>query len=461
MREFPVDKAASCGILIGTMIRVAARGGLAHTAEHFADSWEGIVIADGRGEPLYINQRFAEFLLDDEDRPASGDAVADAARRVALAVAAQPEHQTGRLSIGAAYAPVHLEVRVTSLEAGHYRLLHCRDITRQYDYDLIQSALYRIAAMTGLAEDMAACYKAIHDIVVELLNSRNFYIATYNASIDRLEFVHFVDEFDQAPPPGPLGNGLTARVIRTGEPYLYSCDRMVLAKEGVDLVAHPAIDWIGVPLKIGDRVYGAMAVQSYDPGVRYSAHEKDILGFIAEHIALAIERKRAEEELKALSLYDQLTSLYNRRGFLAIASQQSRLALRERQPYAVHFIDLDNMKLINDHHGHGAGDAALQAVAGILRASFRDSDIIARLGGDEFVIFGLLADTADAVVLAGRLAGGLAEFNRTAPLPFALALSSGLAVFDPSQAGKPSLEELMAEADRAMYKDKLAKRAQS
>ncbi|HKS26665.1 MAG TPA: PAS domain S-box protein [Pyrinomonadaceae bacterium] len=169
------------------------------------------------------------------------------------------------------------------------------------------------------------------------------------------------------------------------------------------------------------------------------------------------ERRRTEETLRSLSLLDDLTGLYNRRGFLALAEQQVRLTQRTGHGFTLVFADLDGLKKINDRLGHQAGDEALRAVAEILKKSFRDSDIIARLGGDEFTILALEDyEAPEPRAVTSRLWENLEEYKRQASRPFDLSLSVGVVHFDPEESG--SLEELIAQADKAMYRDKQAKR---
>jgi diguanylate cyclase (GGDEF)-like protein/PAS domain S-box-containing protein len=170
------------------------------------------------------------------------------------------------------------------------------------------------------------------------------------------------------------------------------------------------------------------------------------------------ERKRTEETLRSLSLIDDLTGLYNRRGFLALAEQQVRLTQRTGHGFTLVFADLDGMKKINDTYGHKAGDDAIRAAAEVLKKSFRESDIIARLGGDEFTILALEDNEAAAERAAtARLWENLEDYKRQAEHPFDLSLSIGVVHFDPES--NSSLEELIAQADKSMYKDKQSKKA--
>jgi diguanylate cyclase (GGDEF)-like protein len=169
------------------------------------------------------------------------------------------------------------------------------------------------------------------------------------------------------------------------------------------------------------------------------------------------ERVRAEEKLRQLSLTDDLTGLYNRRGFLALAEQQMRVASREQRSILVISADLDGLKAINDGLGHKEGDSALAETAHILRESFRNADLIARVGGDEFAI--LLTggqDEFDREKLGARLQATVEKHNDASDRPYKISVSAGYAYLD---AGETlSFEEWLHRADTMMYEEKRQKK---
>ena len=120
--------------------------------------------------------------------------------------------------------------------------------------------------------------------------------------------------------------------------------------------------------------------------MHYDQEDLNLLEFVSTQVAQAIERKRMDEEIRSLSLTDDLTGLYNRRGFTLLAEQEVKLAHRINRSMLLFFCDVDYLKSINDAHGHAQGDLALQEVSAILKETFREVDIMARLGGDEFVV---------------------------------------------------------------------------
>lgn len=180
---------------------------------------------------------------------------------------------------------------------------------------------------------------------------------------------------------------------------------------------------------------------------------------VVRAIRYARERHQMMMAIRSLSLVDELTGLNNRRGFVAIAEEQLKLARRTGQGLAVAFVDLDGMKRINDSLGHEAGDQALLATATILRSAFRASDVIARLGGDEFVVLALGVNGEAISKLLCRLQESLKSHNDQIPVERRLSFSVGVAHYDPATSTSASVDELIAEADTAMYTDKKQRRA--
>jgi two-component system, cell cycle sensor histidine kinase and response regulator CckA len=175
-----------------------------------------------------------------------------------------------------------------------------RDISEQKRTEALHSALYRITQKTSTAEDLQQFYAAVHGIVGELMYARNFYIAVYDPLTQLLNFPYFEAEEDPRPAPKKLGNGLTEYVLRTGEPLL--CTPEVfdgLVKRGeVELIGASSLDWLGVPLKAGNITFGVLVVQSYSGNVRFGEKEREILQFVSQQLASAIEYKRNEEALR-------------------------------------------------------------------------------------------------------------------------------------------------------------------
>ena len=164
--------------------------------------------------------------------------------------------------------------------------------------DQVQSAAFRITEAAHAAATLQDLFAAIHGIVGELMPARNFYVALVDGD-GRIAFPYFVDERDAAPAPKAPGKGLTEYVLRTGSPALVSPGVAAeLERRGeVTLIGSPSVDWLGVPLVVGGRTLGVLAVQSYEHGTRYSEADLHLLVYVSTHIAMAVERKQSEEEL--------------------------------------------------------------------------------------------------------------------------------------------------------------------
>ena len=165
--------------------------------------------------------------------------------------------------------------------------------------------------------------------------------------------------------------------------------------------------------------------------------------------------KRSEEELRTLSLIDELTGLYNRRGFLTIAAKQLKISKRAKDSMLLLYADLDGMKWINDNLGHAEGDIALLETAGVLKNTFRESDIIGRLGGDEFAVLAMLTDQDSAPVIKQRLAGQLDILNMRGSHTYYVSLSIGTVICTPGETA--SIKEMLDRADSSMYMHKISK----
>lgn len=175
------------------------------------------------------------------------------------------------------------------------------DISEHKKFEKLQDAIYKISHAVISTESLTNLYSSIHKILSDVLPVENFYIATYDEITNLLSFPYFVDQFDEPSEPTTPGRGLTEYVLRTGKPCLITPDvfnRLVEEKE-VDLVGTDSLDWLGVPLKINNKTIGIIVVQSYSENIRLTEREKDILIYVSDQIALAVERTRTLDLLKS------------------------------------------------------------------------------------------------------------------------------------------------------------------
>lgn len=181
------------------------------------------------------------------------------------------------------------------------------------------------------------------------------------------------------------------------------------------------------------------------------AGSQAIRDLLRRALQCATKQYMLQTELSNLALQDELTGLYNRRGFLALAERQLKLARRTGRSLLLFFIDVDGLKEINDVFGHGEGDAALKCTAEALETTFRDSDVIARLGGDEFAALAIEASGQSEATIRERLTEYLTSARRQKS-DYQFSFSLGVARFDPWN--QASIRDLLAEADQAMYEQK-------
>jgi diguanylate cyclase (GGDEF)-like protein/PAS domain S-box-containing protein len=171
-----------------------------------------------------------------------------------------------------------------------------------------------------------------------------------------------------------------------------------------------------------------------------------------ERTAMERELLEMSERLHELTLTDELTGLRNRRGFTLVGSKMLEMADRQLATTHVVFLDIDNMKQLNDTLGHSTGDAALRAVARAFGAVLRRADAAARIGGDEFVALALEMKQSDPSAIEQRLRGHLRGPSTVAAVGRGVEVSMGWATRAPNES--KTLENLLLEADAAMYRSK-------
>ncbi len=192
-----------------------------------------------------------------------------------------------------------------------------------------------------------------------------------------------------------------------------------------------------------------LGVQDYLPPTDYDAAHLELM------IHSSIERNRLKESLKALSFTDELTNLYNRRGFFTLMEQQFSLSQRTKQGFYLFLIDLDDLKQINDTHGHFTGDRALVETARCLTLSFRHHDVVGRVGGDEFAVIALGAAPGSDGPMKAHIHHTLEMLNQETFQPCKLSLSVGSTYYR-GEAGK-KLNDLLIAADEDLYRSKAKK----
>ncbi|WP_083690025.1 EAL domain-containing protein [Colwellia sp. UCD-KL20] len=381
----------------------------------------------------------------------------------------------------------HFEILNKAVDARTSELMqHIRDREKS---DLLQESLFKISELTSdIKLDISDFYSKVHNIVGQLINTANFYIAKHSSESNVLTFVYYSDQLlsNESPyfKPRIMSNYLTELVIRKGEMLLLSHkDIEALYQQGeIDDFNEKTTTWLGVPLIHSGNVLGAMVIQSYQNKVVYTEQDAELLNFVSHHISSAIrrkdlmtierqshdileqqvklrtlaleeeiaQRKLAEQQLTHTASHDNLTGLANRIIFIDLLNHA--IASSKRFPerlFAILFLDLDRFKVVNDSLGHHAGDKLLKIVAKELLDIVRNKDTVARFGGDEFVI---LIEDLESEERAYEVADRITKFLSTPFLiddhPVYIGTSIGV-LFNNERYDNADL--MLRDADIAMY----------
>jgi len=318
------------------------------------------------------------------------------------------------------------------------------DITERKRNQQLQQVLYNISKAANSSISLKQLYRSIHKELGTVIDTTNFYIALVDEKEDKIFFPYHIDEKDDNFPilNFSTSNTITAYVIKTGKSLLNDTKQYKeMVDQGILTPMGSTTDksiWLGVPLKIKDRVMGVMAVQSYT----------NPLEFVSSQVATAIERKSSEEKIKYLSFHDSLTGLYNRAYF---EEELERYNFPRYYPLSIVMLDVNGLKVINDTFGHSEGDRLLKHLSQVLTSVSRQGDILARIGGDEFAILLPSTTSEQAHNFCERIKQACQQ-DKIEPIYLRLNISLG----HTTQEGEyKDTATLLKEVDKKMYQDKL------
>jgi signal transduction histidine kinase len=265
---------------------------------------DAVLVLDARGRLVDYNPA-ARWLL--QAAPALGQPAAQALAAYPALVQRLNVEGVSRVDLQVQDEERSFDLRTSALKdrrgRASGRLLILHDFTERARSARIRAATYQVAQAAVTTQTVAEFFSSVHAILDSLFPVPNLFVALVDG--ERLAFPYFVDEHEAAPEPQPLGRGLTEYVLRTGQPHLVppdEFDRLVAAGE-VESVGPPSVDWMGAPLIAQDAVIGALVVQSYTERVRYELAELEVLAFVASQVSLVVERRQAEDALRARERY--------------------------------------------------------------------------------------------------------------------------------------------------------------
>jgi len=338
---------------------------------------DGILVVDDRGSILSYNRRFLEMwgIPEETARAAddnellgfASDKVEDWDEFIELVnhLYTHPDlvrsNDTVRMKDGRVLS--RASVPIVSGRRIRGRAWYFRDVTESVRNEQMQSALFRIATLSRDARNLDEFYGAVHGIVNGLMEATYFYIAEYDAARDILTFPYFVDKYDPAPVGRPPGRGLTAYVLRTGKPLLATPEEFdELKRTGeVESIGAPSVDWLGVPLTTGERTWGVIGVQTYDEGVRYTERDRDLLVFVAQHVASAVEQKRQEDAVRESERRYRQMFENNRAVQLLIDPESGRIVDANVAAAEFYGWDVDTLRTMNVWQINTLSESAVRA----------------------------------------------------------------------------------------------------
>ncbi|PKP57025.1 hypothetical protein CVT91_11625 [Candidatus Atribacteria bacterium HGW-Atribacteria-1] len=434
-------------------------------ASLFKSSPDALVYTDEKSNILDINPRFTElfgYTLEeikgrniDDGMVHPPDKIDEGKRLTCEALKGYFYYETIRKKKDGTLFPVSISATPLVIDGQAKREIGIYiDITERKQNETMQKVLYNISRAANSPISLKQLYKTIHKELGTIIDTTNFYIALVNEKEDKIYFPYHQDEMDDNffIFSFSTSNTLTTYVIKTGKPLLNDnsqyeemINQGILSPGGSTT---PQSIWLGVPLKVENKVIGAMVVQSYTNSNLYSKKDTKLLEFVSSQVATAIERKSSEEKIKHLSFHDSLTGLYNRAYF---EEELERYNFSRYYPLGIVMLDVNGLKVINDTFGHSEGDRLLQHLSQVLTSASRQGDILARIGGDEFAILLPSTTSEEAHNFCERIKKACQQ-DIIKPIYLRLNISLG----HTTQEGEyKDINSFLKEADRNMYQGKL------
>jgi len=324
-------------------------------------------------------------------------------------------------------------------------------------------SLYHMGLTLTAGLEMEQVLLSLFEQIKMILPSDVFYVSTYDEETQVVDLPLYFEngEFMKVEPRSLLTDpGITGEVIRSRKTINLPDTHLPDVVEKYHLIhrgGRACRSYVGVPLIVLDRVVGVVSMQSYQANA-YSPDQVRLLETIATQAAIAIQNARLYHQMRQMAITDPVTQLFTRRQFIFLGRSEVERAIRYNRSVSVLMVDIDFFKRVNDTYGHSAGDQVLYGVAKICREAMRNTDIIGRWGGEEFSIVLPEADRVGASLIAERIRRMVAStFIPVAKDQVMVTVSIGVATMDQENG---TLEILIDQADRAMYRAKAGGRNQ-
>ena len=443
-------------------------------ASLFASSPEAALYQDENGNIININSHFSKifgYTLKeirgrniDEGMIYPEDKIEEGKRFTQKVLDGFFEHETIRKKKNGTLFPVIISASPFMIDKKPQgTIVLYKDISERKHSERLNTVLYNISKAANSNISLDQLYPLIHKELGTIIDTTNFHIALLDEKENKICFKYFFDEIDKISITLKYNNfgSLSACVIKNGQPLLVNrrqIDKMVtqgkIMKSHLGTLTDKTI-WLGVPLRVEDKVIGTMSVLNYTNSHLYSQKDIKIMEFVSEQIATAIQRKQMEEEMEKLAHFDSLTGACNRGYGLSLLERELKFARRRKTPSLLAYVDIDNFKDINDAFGHAEGDQILKEVVILLKSTLREIDIICRMGGDEFLLIFPDSSLKDLSRIKERFNKNLIKLNQTINKPYKIGFSMGISCYDPDN--PQHMDELIRIADNRMYEEKKKK----
>lgn len=253
-------------------------------------------------------------------------------------------------------------------------------------------------------------------------------------------------------------NSYCRRIIETREPlYVKQGDQDDEWKDTLPVTGAHIYSYFGYPIFWPDgTVFGTICVSELE-GTDYSETMKNVLEQFRDLVNADLALAYKYDEVESLSLTDEMTGSYNRRGLHTLGEQKIGLADRFHCGLATIFLDIDNLKQVNDQHGHAFGDKAIKLLASVIHQNIRTTDLAARVGGDEFVVLLLLNETHFIDRLPSRITDHYLEETKKVQELNSINLSIGYKAWE--EKDMPDIHTMLHDSDLLMYQNKKSRKA--